>query len=80
MKTWVYEPSVDVWWTNIALARGQHRKAITLISWEVWKERNTRVFRHHQSTGSTVIAKITDEARSWGLTGAKYLSYVILGE
>jgi hypothetical protein len=48
MKTWVYEPSVDVWWTNIALARGQHRKVITLISWEVWKERNTRVFRHHQ--------------------------------
>jgi hypothetical protein len=36
-----------------------------LISWEVWKERNARVFRHHHSATNDIIAKIKNEARVW---------------
>jgi hypothetical protein len=83
-ESWINEPNVDAWWTNIALGRGQHRKALAsllmLISWEVWKERNARVFRHHISATNVIIAKIKDEARAWCLAGAKNLCNIIPGE
>jgi hypothetical protein len=34
-----------------------------LISWNVWKDRNVGVFRHHQSTINIIIAKIKNKAR-----------------
>jgi hypothetical protein len=76
-ESWSNEPNVDAWWTNIALGRDQHRKALAsllmLISWEAWKERNARVFRHHHSATNAIIAKIKDEARAWCLASAKEL-------
>jgi hypothetical protein len=83
-EDWANEPSVDDWWSKIALERRNDRKALTsmimLISWEIWKERNACIFHHHQSTVAMVIVKIKEEARAWCLAGAKFSSYVILGE
>jgi hypothetical protein len=47
------------------------------ISWEVCKERNTPVIRHHQYSTTMVIGKIKDEALAWCLASAKHLSNVI---
>jgi hypothetical protein len=61
------ECSTDVkeWWNE---AQGQSNKAITslamLVSWEVWKEWNARVFRNNTSTTMMVITKIKEEQRT----------------
>jgi hypothetical protein len=48
-----------------------------LVSWEIWKERNPRVFSNNASTMAMVIDKIKDEAALWSLAGAKALSNVM---
>ena len=82
--TWTNEASVDAWWSKVTLDHGVARKAmstlIMLISWEIWKERNARVFRHVAAPANVIIAKIKEEARAWCLAGAKFLGSVIPGE
>jgi hypothetical protein len=51
-----------------------------LVSWDVWKERNTLVFRNHSSAVAMVVARIKEEAAMWSLAGAKALTNVILSE
>jgi hypothetical protein len=48
-----------------------------LISWEIWKERNARVFRNKSSTTDMEMIKIKDGVAMWSKTGTKALSDVI---
>ena len=81
---WADLQSVKVWWDVVAHKKGHSRKAMTslamLVSWEIWQERNARVFRNVASTAQMVIMKIKSETRMWSLARAKALSYVIPGE
>jgi hypothetical protein len=73
--------NINEWWSEAVHKQGQLRKAMAtlaiLISWEVWKEQNARVFRNDASTTKMVIEKITEEALLWGYVGAKALSNVM---
>lgn len=40
------------------------KSMIILMCWEVWCERNARIFRHHASTTAAIVAKIKEEART----------------
>nr|TKW16747.1 hypothetical protein SEVIR_5G319750v2 [Setaria viridis] len=42
---------------------------LALTSWEVWKERNKRVFRDGASTMQDLLSKIRAEADLWILAG-----------
>ncbi|KAK1610430.1 hypothetical protein QYE76_034103 [Lolium multiflorum] len=53
------------------------RTAIMLISWEIWKERNERVFNNKSSLPLVVMQKIKDEGKDWVLAGAKNLAELI---
>lgn len=61
------------WWSHITSMAESLCKAIRsltlLIMWENWKERNSRVFNHQESSTISVFAKIKDEASSWSLPG-----------
>jgi hypothetical protein len=35
------------------------------VIWEIWKERNTRVFQNQSITSTLIVAKIKDEATTW---------------
>jgi hypothetical protein len=48
-----------------------------LISWEIWKERNTRVFRNTYTTSSFIIINIKEEIALWSLAGAKAVGNII---
>jgi hypothetical protein len=48
-----------------------------LISLEILKERNARVFQNHFSTVNMVATRIKDEAAMWSLAGTKVLTIVI---
>jgi hypothetical protein len=53
------------------------RTAIMLITWEVWKERNERVFSNKSSLPSVVMHKIREEGKDWILAGAKNLAELL---
>jgi hypothetical protein len=54
-----------------------HRKGLASLAlltvWEIWKERNARVFWHKLSSAFVIFDKIKREARLWVLAGAKWL-------
>jgi hypothetical protein len=52
----------------------------TLISWEIWKERNERIFQNHASMETTIIMKDKYKARACRLAVEKVLSRIMPGE
>jgi hypothetical protein len=81
---WIEAATVHEWWTCFVQKDGQSRRAMSslamLVSWEVWKERNARVFRNHCSTVLMVATRIKNEATLWASAGAKKLGNVMPGE
>jgi hypothetical protein len=51
--------------------------AIMLITWEIWKERNERVFNNKSSLPSVVMHKIREEGKDWILAGAKKVAELL---
>ena len=81
MSAWQTLQNVKDWWCAAIHKRGPHRKALAsiamLVSWEVWLERNARVFQNKSSTPNMLIQKIKDEMVMWGIAGAKSLSSIM---
>jgi hypothetical protein len=48
-----------------------------LVTWEIWKERNERVFNNKLSLPSVVMHKIREEGKDWILAGAKNLAELV---
>jgi hypothetical protein len=48
--------------------------------WELWLERNSRVFHNKQSPSFIVVNKIKEEARLWVIEGANKLGSIMPGE
>jgi hypothetical protein len=59
-----------------AYPQGLH-SAIILITWEIWKERNARVFNNKEQSPPAIFQKIKDESANWVLAGAKRLAEII---
>jgi hypothetical protein len=70
---WTHSESVLQWWTNLTSAQDIPHKAtrsiVLLVNWEIWKERNDRVFNHHKSLVPSIVAKIKSEASDWIAAG-----------
>jgi predicted negative regulator of RcsB-dependent stress response len=81
---WQDMQNVKDWWSECIHKKGSPVKAMAslamLISWEIWNERNARVFRQYFSTSDMVINRIKDEAWLWCLAGAKALCNIMLRE
>ena len=78
---WAAMRSVRHWWAEIALARSPNGKGMAsllmLISWELWKERNARVFRNTSTPSMIIVDRILDEASLWVSAGAKGLDVIL---
>ena len=70
--------TVCEYWKALAVVQSSSRKglktAIILITWEIWKERNTRVFNNKLSMSSMLMQHIKNEAKNWITAGAKKLA------
>jgi hypothetical protein len=53
------------------------KTAVTLITWELWKERNDRIFNNKASMPMAVVEKIKEESKIWILAGAKHLADIV---
>jgi hypothetical protein len=66
------------WWAITTSGPNIPRKAARslalLIIWEVWKERNNRIFDHTKSTTTSLVIKIKSEFGLWLSAGAKSLA------
>jgi len=51
-----------------------------LVIWEIWKERNARVFQQRESRVLSLFAKIKNEAAAWAQAGAAHLVSLIAHE
>jgi hypothetical protein len=69
------------WWKNLSnlpdVPRKGVRSFILLVIWEVWKERNDRVFNRREAAPPSTAAKIKSEASVWIVVGAKDLTILL---
>ncbi|KAF7085707.1 hypothetical protein CFC21_089105 [Triticum aestivum] len=73
--------SVRAWWNgNLQIYLGPPKalaSVMMLISWEIWTERNARVFRNTAILSTVLISKIKAKMSLWAMAGAKYMSVVM---
>ena len=59
LTEWQAYDTVKNWWSLTIHGRITHRKAIAslamLIAWEIWNERNARVFWNHAKTNNMIV-------------------------
>jgi hypothetical protein len=69
---------VDWWLQARAQAPNPFRRGfdtlVLLVSWEVWKERNRRMFENLSRTPAEVLALIRNEGDSWIAAGFRSLA------
>jgi hypothetical protein len=77
---WSAFTSTDEWWTTVGSMHGAPlkgwRSLMILVCWEIWKERNARVFRRKFIPSGQLFAKIKEESRAWALAGDKHLGAI----
>ena len=83
-STWLTDGSVMEWWANRTSATIPHRKAMAsitmLVSWTIWNERNSRVFRHKSAPPIILLNNILTEAQLWSTAGARKLGEILVRE
>jgi hypothetical protein len=75
---------IEEWWASLVEGPSPHRKGLAsltlLVVWEIWQERNARIFRHKLSPSFVIVDKIKCEARLWVYAGGKRLGDLMPGE
>uniref|UniRef100_A0ACD5VL99 Uncharacterized protein n=1 Tax=Avena sativa TaxID=4498 RepID=A0ACD5VL99_AVESA len=74
-------PKVIDYWQATARSPASSPKGlkttIMLITWEIWKERNERVFDNKSSLPTEVMRRIKEEEKDWIIAGAKNLADLV---
>jgi len=79
----LWRPSDNIWhwWTNVTSSEHVPRSAVRslalLVTWEIWRERNARVFKNHETSALGLLVKIKSEVTAWVAAGAKALESLI---
>ncbi|CAN6163562.1 unnamed protein product [Urochloa humidicola] len=72
------------WWkqasTSGALSNKATRSLLLLVSWEIWKERNARIFQRKEASVQSILMKIKDEIRAWCLAGCRCMRELQSGD
>jgi len=87
LQEWQSSNSVAQWWSNTTMTPhiDPHKAmasiiVMLIITWKIWKERNSRVFKHHETSATALMSTIKQEARAWVAAGAKDLAGLVLRE
>jgi hypothetical protein len=81
---WSPSTTTSEWWFSITSITDTPRKAlrslVLLVSWEIWKERNNRIFDRRESPAPSVVNKIKAEVSLCIAAGAKCLASLFVRE
>ncbi|XBJ02722.1 hypothetical protein VPH35_022034 [Triticum aestivum] len=81
---WSDVASVKEWWSHNATKKTQSRRPpaslMLLIFWELWNERNARIFRNNAVLVGVIVARIKEETSLWSMAGARHLGNIMLRE
>ena len=79
---WSDATFVKEWWSHNANKKTQSRRPLAslmlLISWELWKERNVRIFRNNAVPVGVVVSRIKEATSLWSIAGARHLNNIML--
>ncbi|KAF2913727.1 hypothetical protein DAI22_10g108000 [Oryza sativa Japonica Group] len=73
---WPRTTSLEDWWIQTIHAMNKDKRSgvksiLILLSWEIWKERNSRVFQGIEASPQTITNRISDEIWLWRACGAR---------
>lgn len=79
---WSFDSTMEDWFTDLVASANESRRPglqsiVLLTIWEVWRERNNRVFRREARSVSHIVAAIQDEARTWTMAGNRDLDMLL---
>ena len=79
----VSETRFSLWWKRAlsAVPKGIRKglnSLIILVSWEVWKHRNSCVFENARPNISLLLQTVSDEINIWGMAGAFKLQELLV--
>lgn len=81
LSSWDRHDSLHSWWTERVATAVTHKKGlrslIILVQWEIWMERNARIFQHKEQTVHRVSDKIKEKVATWIVAGEKHLESFI---
>lgn len=95
IATWASQPSLHPsnwppsdnaleWWLNMTTRAEAPRQGTCsmglLVIWEIWKERNRRIFSHQEMAAPSLLALIKAEADTWIIAGARALALLLSRE
>lgn len=74
-ESWAAASNIKEWMSSRWDSAPKEKKKATismihLIAWEIWKERNMRVFQHQELAIDPFIRRVTEEINLWNLAGA----------
>lgn len=80
---WIQTESLQDWILHMVSGlptstRKALKSLIMLVIWEIWKERNNRVFRKSSRSVQQLVSTIQDEAKAWAYAGNKGLQQLLL--
>jgi hypothetical protein len=71
---WVQTSDLSQWFIDVGASADNNRSAgtrsmVMLTAWDIWKERNARVFNKVSRSPNQVFRSIQEEARVWVRAG-----------
>jgi hypothetical protein len=80
----MHSASPNDWWLQITTVPDTPRKGLRsltlLVSWEIWKERNNRIFDRRGASVPSFVNRIRDEVSLWIAAGGKVLAGLLARE
>ena len=70
--------SLKNWWLHMTASRKAIASITLLVSWEIWNERNARVFRNKHVPSFVIFDLIKNEAKLWVTAGTKRSREIIV--
>ena len=81
LKPSLWSPSLNIadWWSTVCYLGQLPPRAtatvVTLTTWELWKEHNTRIFNRRFVSTQELAAKIKEEGKAWTIAWVGGMSY-----